>query len=88
MNIGVDTKETLKVKEKLTTILETKSRSVRVSECQLNEEENIAIVTLNSIGNNLGVVLNCNNAVQETLGFDKNGLIGKNVTKIMPKIYS
>ena len=45
-------------------------------------------MTLNSIGNNLGVVLNCNNAVQETLGFDKNGLIGKNVTKIMPKIYS
>lgn len=34
------------------------------------------------------MVLNCNNNVQTSLGFDRNGLIGKNVTKIMPKIYS
>ena len=48
----------------------------------------MAIITVDSIGNNLGVVLNCNNGVQSALGFDRNGLIGKNVTKIMPKIYS
>lgn len=48
----------------------------------------MAIITVDSIGNNLGVVLNCNNNVQSALGFDRYGLIGKNVTKIMPKIYS
>jgi hypothetical protein len=64
MCIGVDTKEALKVKEKLTTILETRSRSVRVSESQFGEDEDVAIITVNSIGNNLGAVLNCNNNVQ------------------------
>lgn len=40
------------------------------------------------MGNGLGVVLNCNAQVQELLGYDRSSLIGKNVTKLMPKIYS
>jgi PAS domain S-box-containing protein len=61
---------------------------VRVSERQFSEDEDAAIITVDSIGNNLGVVLNCSNNVNATLGYEKNGLLGKNVTKIMPKIYS
>lgn len=43
---------------------------------------------MDTIGNNLGVVLNANSHVKDLLGFDKNLLIGKNVTKLMPKIYT
>ena len=68
--------------------MEARSRSVRVSEFQFSEDEDLAIITVDSIGNNLGVVLNCNNNIQVALGYEKNGLLGKNVTKIMPKIYS
>jgi PAS domain S-box-containing protein len=88
LNVAVDTKEAIKIKEKLATIMEARSRSVRVSESQFSEDEEVTIITVDSIGNNLGVVLNCNNNVQASLGFDRSGLIGKNVTKIMPKIYS
>lgn len=48
----------------------------------------MSIITLDTIGNNLGVVLNCNSHVKELLGFEKSALLGKNITKIMPKIYT
>jgi acyl-CoA synthetase (AMP-forming)/AMP-acid ligase II len=48
----------------------------------------MSIITLDTIGNNMGVVLNSNSHVTELLGFEKTALLGKNITKIMPKIYT
>jgi two-component system sensor kinase FixL len=36
----------------------------------------------------LGIVINSSNNIREILGYDKADIIGKNVTKLMPKIYS
>ena len=36
----------------------------------------------------MGIVINSSNNIREILGYDKIDIIGKNVTKLMPKIYS
>jgi len=48
----------------------------------------VSIIAVDSIGSNLGVVINSNTYVKDLLGFERQGLIGKNITKIMPKIYA
>jgi PAS domain S-box-containing protein len=88
VNSGVDVRATIKMKEKLSSILETRTKNAKISNEEINEDEEMSIITLDTIGNNLGVVLNSNSHVRELLGFEKTALLGKNITKLMPKIYT
>lgn len=89
LNVGVDIRESLKIKEKIGSLLEGERKLVKDDdgEGEIGEDEDVSIVTLDSIGSNLGIIMNCNSHLKKMLGFDRQGLIGKNVTKLMPKIY-
>lgn len=88
MSSGVDVRATIKMKEKLNSILEQKVKSSKIAREDMKEDEETSIITLDTVGNNLGVVLNANSHVKDLLGFDKKTLLGKNITKLMPKIYT
>jgi hypothetical protein len=88
VSAGVDVRGQVRMKEKLSSICEARSKSTKISNEEIREDEEMSIITLDTIGNNLGVVLNSNSHVRELLGFEKAALVGKNITKIMPKIYT
>jgi PAS domain-containing protein len=46
------------------------------------------MIALDSVGSRLGVVANCNSQTKRLLGYEKAALIGKNITRTMPNIYS
>ena len=46
------------------------------------------MITVNTVGNNLGLIKNCSTQIKELLGYEKKSIIGKQVTKLMPKIYA
>jgi hypothetical protein len=46
------------------------------------------MITVDTVGNNLGIIKNCSTQIKELLGYDKKLIINKQITKIMPKIYT
>jgi len=46
------------------------------------------MITVDTVGNNLGLIKNCSTQIKELLGYDKKAILGKQITKIMPKIYA
>jgi signal transduction histidine kinase len=46
------------------------------------------MIAVDTVGHRLGSVTNCNSHTKVMLGFEKDSIIGKNITKIMPKIYT
>jgi len=46
------------------------------------------MIAVDSVGKRLGKIVNCNNQTDRLLGFKKKSLLEKNITRIMPKIYS
>jgi hypothetical protein len=57
--VGVDVRGQMRMKEKLTSICEARSKSQKMAN-DMGEDEEMSIITLDTIGNNLGVVLNSN----------------------------
>ena len=51
-------------------------------------EEVGTLIVIDTVSPNLGTVVNTNSEIKEFLGYDKNYMIGKNVTRLMPKVYS
>jgi hypothetical protein len=51
-------------------------------------EEDLHMITIDTVGNNLGLIKNCSTQLKDLLGYDKKTILGKQVTKIMPKIYA
>lgn len=52
------------------------------------ENSNTCIATCSGNFNSMGLVLNINNELTRILGFSKNEVIGNNITRIQPKVYS
>jgi PAS domain S-box-containing protein len=50
--------------------------------------DEVGMIGLDTVGNRLGHVICCNSQIKHTLGYERDSLIGKNITHIMPKIYS
>lgn len=50
--------------------------------------DDIGMIALDSVGSTLGHIVNCNRNVKNMLGYEKNNLMSRNITRIMPKIYS
>jgi len=48
----------------------------------------MAMIVVDSVGSKLGHVVNCNKQTQMLLGYEKENIVNKNVTRIMPKFYS
>lgn len=46
------------------------------------------MVAVDTIGSSLGKVVNCNLMITKILGFEKQTVMGKNVNRLMPKIFS
>lgn len=47
-----------------------------------------AILTVDAIGSSLGAVINSSRNIKNLLGHERKVLLGKNVTKLMPKVYN
>jgi hypothetical protein len=43
----------------------------------MGEYEGVSVITVDPIGRNIGLILNCNNHFNELLGFDRQAIIGK-----------
>ena len=50
--------------------------------------EEVCMVALDSVGKKIGNIVNCNSKVKELLGFEKESILDKNITRIMPKVYT
>jgi len=48
----------------------------------------MAMIAVDSVGASLGHVINCNKQTKSFLGYEKENIIGKNITRIMPKVYA
>ena len=46
------------------------------------------MISVDTIDKELGNVINCNSYVKTMLGFAKEDIQGKNITKLMPKIFT
>jgi hypothetical protein len=46
------------------------------------------MITVDTVGSNLGTIVNCGSNIKKLLGYDKSSMVGKRLTKIMPAIYS
>ena len=51
------------------------------------ENSNTLIVMISGNHNSIGVVVNCNYEISRLLGFNKNDVIGQNITRILPKVF-
>ena len=50
--------------------------------------DHISMVVIDSVGINMGQIVNCNSQLKHLLGYDKASIITKNVTKLMPSFYA
>lgn len=50
--------------------------------------DDVCTIVIDTIGSKMGEIVNCNSQTKKLIGYEKNTLLGKNVTRIMPKIYS
>jgi len=85
LQVGVDVKETVRVREELKAKLE-KGSEQRSSLGGLLSDE-VAMIAVDSVGGRLGHIVNCNGQTRTLLGYEKSSLLEKNITRIMPKIY-
>ena len=46
------------------------------------------MIAVDSVGKNLGSIVNCNSKTKDLLGYEKDSLINKNITRIMPRVYT
>lgn len=47
-----------------------------------------SILTVGCVDRNLGIIQSCNSQANELLNYPSGSLIGKNITKIMPEIFT
>jgi hypothetical protein len=45
------------------------------------------MIAVDSVGSRLGNIVNCNSQTHALLGYQKESIVDKNITRIMPKIY-
>ena len=50
--------------------------------------EEVSMIVVDSVGSRLGHIVNCNAQTQQLLGYEKESIVDKNITRIMPKIYA
>ena len=50
--------------------------------------EEVCMVAVDSVGKKIGNIVNCNSKVKDLLGFEKESILDKNITRIMPKVYT
>lgn len=62
--MGVDVRGQMRMKEKLSSICEARNKSQKIYNDDIGENEEMGIVTLETIGSNMGVVLNSNSHVK------------------------
>jgi hypothetical protein len=86
LQVGVEVREAIKVRDELICRLESEI-SHQTSLGGLVSHET-CMIAVDTVGCRLGSVTNCNSHTKVMLGFDKNAILGKNITKIMPKIYT
>ena len=46
------------------------------------------MIAVDSVGKKLGSIVNCNSKTKDLLGYYKDSLINKNITRIMPRVYT
>jgi PAS domain S-box-containing protein len=54
---------------------------------KLNYDE-AGMIGVDTVGSRLGTIVNCSPHIKNQLGYEKTTLLGKNITRIMPKMYS
>ena len=62
--------------------------SVVVSGDEFNSGDEVCMVVTDTVSSKLGHILNCNAQTKDLLGYSKESIIGKNLIKLMPKVYS
>ena len=58
----------------------------RQNDSNYNYESNAAVVILSGNKRNIGTIIDVNHEIQEILGYEKKGLIGENISLVMPEV--
>lgn len=80
--MGADLTSTVKVRDEIKNKLHAAGNNHRLP------VDEVTTIAVDTVGNKLGEIVSTNSQIKELLGFEKSTLIGKNVIKLMPKIYS
>lgn len=86
MQVGADLRMAVKVKEELNYILKNTEKEAQLISGLSGDD--IGMVVVDTIGCNLGTILNCNLMVKNILGYSKQVIVGKNVNRLMPKAFT
>jgi PAS domain S-box-containing protein len=83
--------ESPKILEKLAFITKNslaKQALINGEEQKYSENSNTCVITSSGNLRSCGTITNCNGEITQILGFNKNDIIGQNVSKLMPKCYA
>ena len=88
MEVGNNIHEADRMREKLIVISKNRQRIYRSITEDMLSSEDMCIITLDTHHHTLGTIVNTNVQVRNIFGLERESMVGKNINKFMPKIYS